>query len=138
MLASAENIARRGLPLPLGDHPVFHTDPARAGIGPAGDVTGSKDSGDVSLQKFVNNHAVVGRETCLFSKRGVRANADSNDHELAIQNRSVIELHVSVLDGCWCSSEVKLHAVLLVSLPNKLAQFASEDLFKRQRSLSND
>src|SRR5439155_22440966 len=89
-LARAENVARRRLPLPLGHYPVLHPDSACARIGPAHHITRGKNSRHARLQKFVDQNAVLGRDPCFFSKRSVRAYADSNDHQVAIQNRSII------------------------------------------------
>ena len=133
LLACAENVARRSLPLPFRHDPVLHTNAACARIGPPRDIAGGKDSRDIRFQKFVYQYAVVGRDSCCFSKRSVRTYADSNDDEIAIQYRSVIQLYLSVLYNCWRSPEMKLYSVLLVSFANQLTQFASENLFERQR-----
>src|SRR6266480_1437918 len=39
-LARAENVARRGLPLPFGHHPVLDANPPCARIGPPRDIAG--------------------------------------------------------------------------------------------------
>ena len=76
--ACAENIARRSLTLALSHNPVFHADPACARIGPARNVAGGKDSGNVRFQKLVYQHTVVSCDARLLSKMCVWANADSN------------------------------------------------------------
>src|SRR5206468_5426006 len=46
LLASAENIPRRGLPLSLGHYPMLHPNVACARIGPARNIAGGKNSRD--------------------------------------------------------------------------------------------
>src|SRR5205809_8984 len=119
LLACAENVARRSLPLPFCHDPVLHTNAACARIGPASNIAGSKNSRDVCFQKFVYQYAVVRCNSCCFSKRCVRTYANSNDDEIAIQYRSVIQLHLSILYDCRRSPEVKFYSVLLVGFVNQ-------------------
>src|SRR5262249_24326372 len=137
-LACAENVARGCLTLTLRHYPVLDTYAARARIWPAGDIAGGKNSRHVRLQIFVDQKSVIRRNPRLFRERGVWPNADTNNHEVAIQNRSVIESHVSVLYDCRRSPQVKLYAVRLVSLVNHLAQFGSKNFLQRQRSFSDN
>src|SRR5436189_5254590 len=95
--ACAENVARRSLPLPFRHDPVLHTNAACARIAPPRDIAGGKDSRDIRFQKFVYQYAVVGRNSCAFSKRSVRMSADSNDDEIATPSRSVIQLQLSIM-----------------------------------------
>src|SRR5262249_26041258 len=127
-LARAENVACGGLALALGQDPVLDAYPARARIRPARDVAGGKNSGNVSLHKFIDQNAVVGRDPCFFSKRSVWAYADPCNHQVTLQSRSVIELYISVLYDCRRSPEIKFYAVRLVSFANQVAEFASENL----------
>ena len=78
--ACAENIARGGLTLTLSHNPVFHTDPAGARIGPAGNVARRKNSGNARFQKLVYQHTVVSRDARLLSKMCVWAHTKSNNH----------------------------------------------------------
>src|SRR5262249_36027607 len=48
-LPCAENIARRSLTFAVSHNPVFHADPACAGIGPASNVARGKNSGNISF-----------------------------------------------------------------------------------------
>src|SRR5213083_287294 len=64
LLASAENIPRRGLPLSLGHYPMLHPNVACARIGPARNIAGGKNSRDVRLQQFIDQHAVVSGNPC--------------------------------------------------------------------------
>src|SRR5215467_1757348 len=66
--ACAKNIARCGLTLALGNNPVFYADPSGARVRPARDVAGGENSGNVCFQEFVDQHTVVGRDSCLLSK----------------------------------------------------------------------
>src|SRR5207247_7328126 len=89
LLACAENVARRSLPLPFCHDPVLHTNAACARIGPPRDIAGGKDSRGIRFQKFIYQYAVVGRDSCCFSKRGVWAYADSNYHLVSMPLRYV-------------------------------------------------
>src|SRR5437667_3527599 len=119
-LSRAENVARRSLPLALGHDPVLDAYAARARIGPARDIAGCKDSGHICFQKFVDQYAVVGRDSCCFSKRYVWAHADPHNDQVAIQSCPVIELHISVLYKRWRPPEIKFYAVRVVSFTNQV------------------
>src|SRR5438046_8699875 len=136
-LACAENVAGRRLTLPLGHYPVLHPGPACARIGPARDVAGGKNSRYVRLQIFIDQNAVIGRDPCFFSKRSVRADTDSNDHQVAIQNCPVVELHLSILDGRRYSPEIKFYAVRFMSFTNQICHFTPENFFERLRMFSH-
>src|SRR6188474_148486 len=97
-LARAENIARGGLTLALSDNPVFHADSAGARIWPARNVARGKNSGNVRFQKLIYQHAVVSRDACLFNKTRVWANTNSNNYQIAVQFRPIVELHISVVN----------------------------------------
>src|SRR5688572_24601515 len=62
-LAPPEDVARRGLPLALGHHPVLDAD-ALAGerIRPARDVAGGEDAGDAGFEVLVDRDATIGGE----------------------------------------------------------------------------
>src|SRR5437762_7637646 len=105
-LTRAKNVARSSLTLALSHDPVLDAHTARARIGPTRDVAGGKNSGDVRFQKFVDHDAVVSDNARFFGQRYIWPNADSHDHQVAIQNRSVIELHVSIFDSCGRSPEM--------------------------------
>src|SRR5439155_18033278 len=136
-LARAENVPRSSLALSLCYDPMFYPDATGARVWPAGDVAGRKNSRDICLQKFVNQNAVIDRDARLFGKRSIRANADSNDNQLAIQNCSVIELHIPTSDGHRCSPKMKFHAVCFVSFANQISQFTPENSFEWQRLFSD-
>ena len=53
-LVRAENVARGRLTLALGHDPMLDANATHARVGPARDVTGSKNCGHVCFQKFIN------------------------------------------------------------------------------------
>src|SRR5215472_6843453 len=75
-----EHIARGGLTLALSDNPVFHADPARARIGPPGNVASRKNSRNVRFQKFIYQHTVIGRDARFLGETCIWANADPDDN----------------------------------------------------------
>src|SRR6266566_2680229 len=133
-LTRAKNVARSSLALALSHDPVLDAHTTRVRIGPTRDVAGCKNSRDVRFQKFVDHDAVVSGNARFFGQRYIWPNADSHDHQVAIQNCFVIELHVPVLYHCWRSAEMKFDAMCLVGFANQISQFASENLSQRQRS----
>src|SRR5262245_8392972 len=136
-LARSENVTRGGLTMALRHHPMFHPDASRARIGPTRDVASRKNPRHVRLQKFVNQYAIVDCNACLFGYGDVWAHPDSNDHQITLYFRPVIELHISILNCRWRSTEMKLHAICLVGVANQSAQVPSESLFQRHRTSSD-
>src|SRR5205823_6793857 len=64
-LSRSEGVARRGLTLTLGDHPVLDADArARVRVGPARDVARRIDSRCAGLQTLVDDDAIVDSEYC--------------------------------------------------------------------------
>ena len=78
-----QHVARRGLPLALGHHPVFDAD-ALAGepIRPARDVAGREDARGARFQVLVHRDAAIDGEACLFRQRNRRPHADADDDEI--------------------------------------------------------
>ena len=83
-LSRAEHIPRCNLPLSLRDHPMLYPDPASARVRPARNIAGGKDSRNVGLQKFIDQHTIVDSNACFFSKMSVRPHANSNHDEITI------------------------------------------------------
>src|SRR5436190_9687929 len=126
-LTRAKNVARSSLALALSHDPVLDAHTALVRIGPTRDVAGCKNSRDVRFQTFVDHDAVVSGNARFFGQRYIWPNADSHYHQGAIQNRSVIELHMPLLDGCRSSTEMEFHAVVFVSFANAISQFAPKN-----------
>ena len=83
-LARSENITRGDLAMALRHDPMFHPDASRARIGPTRDIASRKNPRHVRLQKLIDQYTVVGRDARLFGDGDVWANADPNDHQIAI------------------------------------------------------
>src|SRR5262249_19693994 len=130
-LLRSKNVPRGDLALPLRQDPVFHSDAPSPRIGPASDVACGKNSLHIRLQEFVHQHAVVSRDARLFGERCIRAYADPDDNQVALQNCSVIELDMLICDDHRRSTEMKYHAVCFVSFANELAQCAPENFRER-------
>jgi hypothetical protein len=65
--ASAEDVARRRLPLALGHDKMFDTDSfAGEPVWPARDVAGCEDAQDARLEVFVHCDAAINGEPCSF------------------------------------------------------------------------
>ena len=67
--AAPEHVARRDLPLALGDHPVLDSDAlSRMRIRPPRDVAGGKDPAGARLEVLVDDHALSSvRPACSAS-----------------------------------------------------------------------
>src|SRR6516162_6134451 len=78
--ACAQDVAGGSLTLALSHNPVFDADPAGARIGPARNVAGGKNSGNVRFQKLVDQHTVLSCDARLLSKLYVWPNAYSHNH----------------------------------------------------------
>src|SRR6266487_4614354 len=137
-LTRAKNVARSSLALALSHDPVLDAHTTRVRIGPTRDVAGCKNSRDVRFQKFVDHDAVVSGNARFFGQRYIWPNADSHDHQVAIQNRSIIQLHMAIFDSRRRSPEMKFYAVRLMSFANEISQFAPKNLLQRQRFFSDD
>src|SRR5438045_790695 len=105
-LSRAENVACGSLALTLRHNPMLNAYVTRARIGPTRDVAGGKNPRNTRFQEFIDQHAIVGRDPCFFSKRSVRAHTDSYDNEVGVQNRPIIELHISFSNCGRHSSEM--------------------------------
>jgi hypothetical protein len=80
----AEDVARRGLALALGDDPMFDAysltgQPVR----PARDVASSEDAGNAALEVLVDDNAAIDREPCLFRQRDRWPYADPDDDKVS-------------------------------------------------------
>ena len=70
-LASPQHIARRDLPLALGDDPVLHADTlTRMRIGPSGDIPGRENAWRAALEELVDDNAAIDRQSGLLRKCG--------------------------------------------------------------------
>src|SRR6202011_719438 len=76
-LPPAQHVARRGLPLALGDDPVLDADLLAAmRVRPAREITGGEDAGDAGFEILVDGDAAVDRQPRLFGEPDHRPDAD--------------------------------------------------------------
>ena len=98
--APPQDIARDGLALAFGNHPVF--DPERfptVRIRPSRDIAGGIDSRRAGLQVCVHDHTAVDREAGLLGKLDARPHADADDDEVGRQRLSSFQPDVLPFDG---------------------------------------
>ena len=82
-LAPPQHVARRDLPLALGDDPVLDADRLAAEpVRPARDVARCVDAGDARRQVPVDADATVDGEARLLRERDRRPNADADDDQI--------------------------------------------------------
>src|SRR5215208_240857 len=82
-LASPQDVARRGLPLPLGDDPVLDADALPAPrVGVPCDVACGEDPRCARLEVLVDEHATLYREAGPGGQLVVRAHADARDDQI--------------------------------------------------------
>src|ERR1035437_5370665 len=133
-LARAEDIARGGLPLTLGHHPVLHADAlARQGVGPARDVAGREDALYARLEVLVHRDAPIDGEGCVFCLRGRRAHTDAGHDEVRRQPCSVLQRDAAIVDRRRGGADMERHAVPLVQGTDEAADLLAEDLQHRNR-----
>src|SRR5687768_7606389 len=81
--APTQDVARRRLPLSLGDDPVFDANAfATEPIRPASDVARSEDARDARFQVLIHRDATIGGETGLFGQCDRRSYADADDDQI--------------------------------------------------------
>src|SRR5579872_299375 len=128
-LALPEHIARRGLALPLRDHPMFDANGlARMLVRPTGDVAGGIDAGNAGFQIRIDLDAAVDRKAALFGKCKTRLHADADDDEVGLDHGSTLQAGALALDRGDSVAEVKDDAVLFMQradeVPHVRAQYA--------------
>ena len=84
--AWSHHVAGGGLPLALGDDPVFHPKAfTTMGVGPPRDIAGSKNPGVDGPEILVARHTPVEFETGFPGKLECRSHADADDHQIRCQ-----------------------------------------------------
>src|SRR5262249_16771514 len=122
-LPLSEHVARRGLALPLGHHPML--DPqvlSGVGIGPARDIAGREDAGCARLQVCVDGDAAVDLEARALGELDARPHADADYHEVGRQRRAALELDGAGIDRGWGLPEMKHDTVLLMDGAHEIAE----------------
>src|SRR6195952_285649 len=84
-LALSQHVARGGLALAFGHHPMLDPD-ALPGmwIGPTRDIARGIDSRDAGFEERVHSNAAVDLEPCLFRQAEARTHADADDHDIGL------------------------------------------------------
>src|SRR5690606_2134541 len=122
-----EDVARRGLALPLRDGPVLDADALTgARVRPARDVAGGVDAGRAGLEKRVDEDAVVDLEAGGLRQRGPGPHADADHDQVRGQRLAIIEADVVGRDLRRDVAESERDAARLVQPPDRGAQLGAE------------
>ena len=117
---------RRGLALPFGNDPMLDSDrTAAVPIGPTGDVSDGIDSGDIRLQVFVDDNAVVDGDPGTRRKRHVRLHSNARDDEIGCETFAVRQNDRSLFDRRRRRSEMEDNAMLFVDGLDHVTEFGS-------------
>src|SRR3954462_11716586 len=93
-LLAAQDVARRGLSLPLRHHPVFHADAAATTrIGPACEVARGEDTRGTGLEEGVDDDPVVDGESGSLGQRCRRPDTDAGYDEVGLQGAAAAQMH---------------------------------------------
>ena len=131
-LTHSKDIARRGLALPLREHPVFDTDALTSErVRPARDVTGSKDAGGAGFEILIDADASINRKTGLLRQGQTWFDAYADYNEISVQPFAALQSHAGRIDRSRSAPQVKPDAMLLVQSPNKVADIGAKDFFNR-------
>src|SRR5665213_3170577 len=80
-LGIPQHIARRGLSLTLGNHPMLDAHVlATVWVGPARNIAGRKDSRLAGLEKAIYQHTTIDGELCRLSQINARTYANAGNH----------------------------------------------------------
>lgn len=118
---------------------MFHT--ARFSVGtfqPLGGITGSKDVGDTGFKECVDPKSIGDFDAGLFSQRGARFHADTDDDQICGQHAAALQRDGVRVDAHRRALEMEPDAVLLMQGPDERAQFGAKNLLQRERIGSDD
>src|SRR5258708_28139796 len=137
-MPAPEHVGRRSLALPFCDDPVLDAyRSAAVRIWPACDVAGGIDSGDIRLQVFVDDNAVVDGNPGAGRKRDVRLHANTCNNEVSGQAFAVLQNDCALLDRRRRGSEMEDDAVVLVDRFDHVAEFRPDTALKPALLWSN-
>src|SRR6185437_5366290 len=123
-----EHIAGDSLALALRDHPVLDAKPLAAlGIGPAGDVPSRENARCARLQALIDQNAMVDREARPLGESQARTYTDPDEHEVGIDQSSIVELDLPGIYCTHCVAKMKHNAVRLVEGANEVSHRGPED-----------
>ncbi len=92
LLAAAEHVAGGRLALALSNDPVLDAQPlAAVRIGPAGNISGSKNTRRAGLQIVVDQNSAIDRQAGLRGEIKSGPHADADDDEVRINVDTIIE-----------------------------------------------
>src|SRR5581483_11832956 len=113
--SAAEHVARSGLALAFGDHPMLHANQlTRMRIGPAGDIACGEDTWRARLQVLVNQDAAIEREPRLLRQHQTRPHADTDHDHIGIDRCPIAERDASTIESVDRAAETKRDAMGLV------------------------
>ncbi len=127
-LAMAEHVECRGLPLPLGNHPML--DPnvlATVRIWPPRNVAGREDPRRARFQKGVHDDTAIDAEPSLFGEPDPRSHADAGDNEIRRQRAAAAEFHRAAVDAARGVLEMEYDAILLMEGADEVAHLRTQD-----------
>src|SRR5581483_7624658 len=96
-------------------------------VRPARDVAGREDAGRGRLEMCIDEHPAIEVEARGVREFDARVDADAGHHEIGLEHRAALQLHLpAVDDGCgvW---EVKHDAVLMMERLHESAELGPKD-----------
>src|SRR5947208_14623210 len=94
-LAHSQHILSGGLPLALGDNPVFHADPLPGmGVRPARRIARGKDSGSTGFKVLIDQDSAIHCQTRSLRQHNRRPHANSQYEEVSLDRPSATQLHL--------------------------------------------
>jgi hypothetical protein len=131
-LPPTKDVARRGLTLALGNHPVLDADWfAGEPIRPACYIARCEDAGDARLEILVNRDAMIDSEPCLLCQRDRRSYPDPGNDEIGPEDFSRLQRNAFRVNRRGRRTEMKSHAVRLMKLTEEIPYLRSQDLLHR-------
>ena len=132
-LALPEHVARGGLALALGHHPVLDANVlAGVRIGPARDIARGVDAGRRWFRGYAfDDDAAIDREAGLLGQRQARPHADADDHEIGLEHAAALQRRALAVDRGHGIAEMEDDAVLLVQRADEVAHLRPEHALHR-------
>jgi hypothetical protein len=85
-------------------------------VGPPGNISGRKYSGDTGLEKFIDRDPAIEEQSGGFSESDIRPHTDSRDNEVAFDPIPIIENDCVSIDALYGTPEMKHDALLFVDI----------------------
>ena len=125
-----QQVARRGLPLAPGHHPMLDADAfASQCVRPARNVTRRIDAAHAGFKVFVHHHAVVHGQPRLLGQRNGRAHANAHHHQVGGQRHTVAQGHAFGVDVRRVGAQMKHHAMLFMQGLQVVSHLCAQHFF---------